>query len=146
VAATPVRAEGCAGGSSGPRMAVAVAVGVAGGGVGRVSVLQAAAAPVDADKGGAGGSSGPQVGTALVVREAGSGAVRGSGPQDVAFPSPTSIVPVASGGGGSNQTTGCGDGVQGSGDGTEVPVVAVGDGSNGGSVTTDLMPAIISSL
>jgi hypothetical protein len=39
VAAAPVRAEGCAGGSSGPRMAVAVAVGVAGGGVGRVLVL-----------------------------------------------------------------------------------------------------------
>jgi hypothetical protein len=44
-------------------------------------------------------------------------------------------VPAASVGGGSNQTTGCGDGVQGSGGGTEVPVAAVGVGSNGGSVT-----------
>jgi hypothetical protein len=64
----------------------------------------------------------------------------------VAFPLPTSIAPAASGGGGSNQTIDCGDGVQGSGGGTEVPVVAVGVGSNGGSVTADLMPTITSSL
>jgi hypothetical protein len=35
-----------------------------------------------------------------------------------AIPSPTSIVPAAFVRGGSNQTTGCGDGVQGSGGGT----------------------------
>jgi hypothetical protein len=38
-------------------MPVAATIGAAGGGVGRGSVLQAAA-PVDADKGGVGGSSG----------------------------------------------------------------------------------------
>jgi hypothetical protein len=86
------------------------------------------------------------VGTALAVREAGGSAGWGSGPQDVAFPSPTSISPAASGGGGSNQATGYGDGVQGSGGGTEVPVAAVDMGSNGGSVTVDLMPAITSCL
>jgi hypothetical protein len=57
VAAAAVRTEeGCAGGSSGPRMAVVVAVGAAGGAAGRGSVPQAAA-PVDADKGSTGGSS-----------------------------------------------------------------------------------------
>jgi hypothetical protein len=111
-----------------------------GSGAGQVSVPQASVAPVDADRGGTGGSSGPQVGTVPAVREAGGGAGQGSGPQDVAFPSPTS------GRGGSNQTTDCGDGVQGSSGGTEVPVAAVGAGSNGGSVTADLMPTITSSL
>jgi hypothetical protein len=42
------------------------------------------------------------VGTAPVVREAGDGGGRGSGPHDVAFPSPTSIAPATSDGGGSN--------------------------------------------
>jgi hypothetical protein len=58
VAAAAVRAEeGCAGGSSGPRMAVVVAVGAAGGAVGRGSVPQAVATPVDADKSSTGESS-----------------------------------------------------------------------------------------
>jgi hypothetical protein len=86
------------------------------------------------------------VGTAPAVRDVGGGTGWGSGPQDVAFPSSTSIAPAASVGGGSNQTTSCGDGVQGSGGGTEVPVAAVGVDSNGSSVFADLMPAITSSL
>jgi hypothetical protein len=58
VATAAVRAEeGCAGGSSGPRMAVVVAVGAASGAAGRGSVPQEVAAPVDADKGNTGGSS-----------------------------------------------------------------------------------------
>jgi hypothetical protein len=80
VGAAAVRAEeGCAGGSLGPRMAVVVAIGSAGGATGRGAVPQAVAAPVDADKGSTGGWSGPQLGTAPAVREAGDGADRGSG-------------------------------------------------------------------
>jgi hypothetical protein len=103
----------------GPQRVVALVVGVEGDDTGwtlcprmamAAAVLQAAAVPVDADKGGTGGCSSPQLGTAPAVREAGGSAGRGSGPQDVAFPSPSSITPTASGGGGSNQTIGCGDG------------------------------------
>jgi hypothetical protein len=107
---------------------------------------QAAVMPVGADKGGIGGSSGPKMGTAPTVREACGGARRGSGPQNVAFTASTFVAPPASDGGGSNQTSGCGDGVQGSDGGTEVPIMGVGVDSSGGFTTVNLMPAITSRL
>jgi hypothetical protein len=123
--------EGNASGSSDPWMAVAAVVGATGGSDDRVSVLQAVMALIAADEGDNSGSSGSQMATAPAVREAGGGTGQGSAPQEVACTSLTSVVPVASSGGGSNQTIGCGDGVQGSGS---------------GYASADLMHAITSSL